>query len=54
MAFGMPGIDQVVAQITASAEATDRLAAAIDRLAAATERANRIALVERANEAGAA
>ena len=33
---------------TASAEATDRLAAAINRLAAATEQANEIAAVESA------
>jgi len=39
MAFGID-MAQVIAQITASAEATDRLAAAIDRLAAATEQAN--------------
>jgi len=42
MAFGID-IAPVVSQITASAEATDRLALAIDRLAAATERANEIA-----------
>ena len=42
MAFGMPDMSAVLAQITASAEATDRLAAAIDRLAAATERGNEI------------
>ena len=40
MAFGMPDMTAVLAQITASADATERLAAAIDRLAAATERAN--------------
>jgi len=40
MAFGIPDTAQILAQITASAEATDRLAAAIDRLAAATEQAN--------------
>jgi len=38
MAFGIDA-SALLAQITASAEATDRLAAAIDRLAAATEAA---------------
>ena len=42
MAFGID-VAQVVTTITASAEATDRLALAIDRLAAATETANEIA-----------
>ena len=42
MALGFPDMTTLLAQITASADATDRLAAAIDRLAAATERANEI------------
>ena len=42
MAFGLD-INSVTDTITASAEATDRLALAIDRLAAAQEQANEIA-----------
>lgn len=43
MAFGLD-IGPVMAGVTASAEATDRLATAIDRLAAATERGNELAI----------
>ena len=39
MAFGID-LTPMLAQITASAEATDRLALAINRLAAAQEQAN--------------
>jgi hypothetical protein len=45
MSFGIPDMSAVIKQITASAEATDRLATAIDRLAAATEQANKNAAV---------
>lgn len=43
MALGID-IKPMLAQITASAEATDRLADAISRLAEATERANELTL----------